>query len=136
MNVEFIDTDVLIYAHDASSGAKQHAAIDLVARLARNGQGALSAQVLTEFFWIATRKIKMPSEEALSVIEDLGEWAFHSPSHSDIVQAIRLQRRHKLSWWDALVLTSALELGCKTLWTEDFNNGQKFGSLTVRNPFA
>jgi predicted nucleic acid-binding protein len=58
-----------------------------------------------------------------------------SPDHADVIQAIELLRRYKISWWDAQVIDSANELGCAVLWTEDLNHGQRYGGVTVRNPF-
>jgi predicted nucleic acid-binding protein len=136
MNVEFVDTNVVIYAHGGSAaGAKHEAAAKLMERLWVSQTGALSVQVLSEFFSAATAKFRMPVKEAEEVIRLLGHWRIHRPGHGDIIRAITLQQRHKLSWWDALILNSAIELGATTLWTEDFNDGQKFGALTVRNPF-
>ena len=133
--VEFIDTNLLVYAQDQTAGERHRKAVDLIAHLATNGHGAISTQVLIEFYSVATRKLKMLSEEVEEVIRDLSSWKFHRPGLADVVNAIHLQRRHKLAWWDAMILNSALELNAQTLWTEDFNDGQKFGSLTVRNPF-
>jgi predicted nucleic acid-binding protein len=59
----------------------------------------------------------------------------HRPDHADLIRASQLHRRYKISWWDALMVNSALELGCGILWTEDLRHGQRIGSLTVRNPF-
>jgi predicted nucleic acid-binding protein len=135
MSVEFIDTNVLVYAHEGGAGAKHDRAVDLLARLFEDASGALSIQVLSEFYSIATRKLAMKSEEAEEVISDLGTWIVHRPGHADLLKASRLHRRHKISWWDALVLNSAIELGCSVLWTEDLADGQRFGSVIVRNPF-
>jgi predicted nucleic acid-binding protein len=77
----------------------------------------------------------MKSEEAEEAITDLSSWSIHRPGHADILKAIRLLRRYKTSWWDALVINSAIELGCSVLWSEDLNDGQRFGTLTVRSPF-
>lgn len=77
----------------------------------------------------------MKSEEAEEVISDLGAWIVHRPGHADLLKASRLHRRYKISWWDALVLNSAIELGCSVLWTEDLADGQRYGSVIVRNPF-
>lgn len=135
MSVEFIDTNILVYAHDASAGAKHSAAVSLLERLFEEGSGAISVQVLTEFYAVATRKLCMSSEEAEAVLEDLGGWTMHRPEHADLIRAAQLHRRHRLSWWDALLLNSAVELGCKVLWSEDFTDGQRYGKTTVRNPF-
>ena len=94
MNVEFIDTNILIYAQDSGMGAKQRLAVDLVERLARQKNGALSTQVLAEFYNIATRKLRMSGDEAEETVRDLAGWKIHRPTHSDMVTAIGLQRRN------------------------------------------
>jgi predicted nucleic acid-binding protein len=135
MSVEFVDTNLLVYAHDGGAGAKHAQAVALLARLFEEGTGALSIQVLAEFYAAATRKLGMTSAEAEAVIRDLGGWIIHRPAHADLLKAAQLARRHRLGWWDALILTSAIELGCAVLWTEDFSDGRRFGPVTVRNPF-
>jgi predicted nucleic acid-binding protein len=136
MTAEFIDTNILIYAEDRGMGTKHQIAVDLVARLARQDIGALSTQVLAEYYNAATKKLRMSSEEAEETIRDLSCWKIHRPSHADIVNAIALQRRYRLSWWDAMILNSAIESGAGILWSEDLSNGQEFGSLVIRNPFG
>jgi len=59
----------------------------------------------------------------------------HRPGHADLIRASRLYRRHKLAWWDAMVINSAIELGCGTMWSEDLGHGQRYSTVTVRNPF-
>ena len=132
MSVEFVDTNILIYAHDRKAGPKHRKSVDLVARLTNDDSGALSLQVLMEFYAAATRKLPMTSEKAEEVIRDFGAWTVHCPAHADLVRAVRL---HKTSWWDALIVNSATELGCSILWSEDLANGQRYGAVTVRNPF-
>jgi predicted nucleic acid-binding protein len=136
MSVEFVDTNILIYAHERGAGEKYRKSVELLTRLFDSGAGALSIQVLSEFYAVATRKLGVPSEEAEQIVADLGGWVVHSPAHADVLRACRLQRQHKLSWWDALVIQSAIETGSSVLWSEDLNSGQKFGSLTICNPFA
>ena len=135
MSAEFIDTNILIYAEDSGMGAKHQIAVDLLARLARLEIGALSTQVLAEYYSAATKKLHMTSEEAEETIRDLSCWKIHRPSHADIVNAIGLQRRYRLSWWDAMIVNSAIESGAEILWSEDLANAQEFGTLVVRNPF-
>jgi predicted nucleic acid-binding protein len=98
--------------------------------------GALSVQVLTEFYSAATRKLGMKSQEAEEVIADLRAWTIHRPGHADVLRSAQLQRRYKIAWWDALVVNSALELGCSVLWSERLAGRRRYGSLTVRNPFT
>jgi predicted nucleic acid-binding protein len=135
MSAEFIDTNVLVYAHDGGAGAKHTQAVELLARLFDEDGGALSIQVLSEFYSVATRKLGIRSDEAEEVIRDLGALNIHRPRHADLLKAAQLHRRHKISWWDALILQSANELGCTVLWTEDLADGRRYGAVTVRNPF-
>ena len=76
------------------------------------------------------------SEEAEETIRDLSFWKIHRPSHADIVNSIGLQRRCGPSWWDAIIVNSAIESGSGILWSEDLNHGQEFGSVMIRNPFV
>ena len=136
MSVEFVDTNILIYAHDRKAGSKHDKAVELVARLTDDDSGALSLQVLIEFYAAATGKLPMKSETAEEVIADFGAWTVHCPVHADLVRAARLHRRYKVSWWDALIVNSAIALGCSVLWTEDLSNGQLYGTVRARNPFV
>ena len=132
---EFVDTNILLYAYDAGAILKQNISIELLERLSRDGVGALSVQVLVEFYSNATRKFRMSSSSVEEAIEDFSAWRVHRPDYSSVIDAIHLQRGNKLSWLDAMILNSALESGCSVLWTEDFNDGQRFGDLVIRNPY-
>lgn len=136
MNVEFVDTNVFIYAHDGGAGEKHRRSVELLARLFEEGSGALSIQVLAEFYAAATRKLGMRSQQAEEAIMDLAGWTIHRTEHADLLRAARLHRRYRIAWWDALVINSALGLGCRVLWTEDLADGQRYGAVTVRNPFV
>jgi predicted nucleic acid-binding protein len=135
MSVEFIDTNVLVYAHDGGAGRRHDRSVDLLHRLFEEANGSLSVQVLSEFYSVATKKLSMKSEEAEEAISDLSGWIIHRPGHADVLRAIRLLRRYKISWWDAMVINSAIELGCSILWSEDLAEGQRYGTVTVRSPF-
>ncbi len=78
----------------------------------------------------------MNSQVAEEIVSDLHVWPLHRPTHADIITAIQLHHRYAISWWDALIVNSATELGCRILWSEDLSHGQQYGSVTVRNPFA
>lgn len=135
MNAEFVDTNILIYAHDGSAGAKHQKSVALLERLLEQGNAATSIQVLTEFYAAATRKLKMKAEDAEEVLRDMQSWNLHRLSVADLIAASRLHQRYKVSFWDALILNSALELGCEVVWTEDLSDGQRYGDVIARTPF-
>lgn len=137
-NPEFVDTNVLIYAHDRSAGMKHDRARSLLQELWDSRAGCLSIQVLQEFYVNITRKVALPlsPETAAEIITDLSAWQIHRPDVSDILEAIRLQTRLQLSFWDAMIIASANKLGCHTVWSEDLNAGQTYGDAVVQNPFA
>jgi predicted nucleic acid-binding protein len=135
--LQFVDTNVLIYAHDVSAGQKRVRARELLREFWQSGEGCLSIQVLQEFYVNVTRKVARPLESHLAaqIIADLAVWTLHSPGVEDVLDAIRLQDRHSISFWDAMILTSAIQLGCQTIWSEDLNPGQIYGPVTVLSPF-
>jgi predicted nucleic acid-binding protein len=134
---EFVDTNVLIYAFDASAGAKQASARQLLERLWDTGTGCLSVQVLQEFFVTTTRKVAhpLPVDEATERVREFATWKVFAPTANDVLAAIALQKQAQLSFWDAMMVQAAAELGCDVLWTEDMNNGQLLRGVRVRNPF-
>ena len=135
MNAEFVDRNIFIYAHDGGAGVKHQKSVALLERLFEEGNGALSLQVLAEFYAAATRKLNMSTEEVEEVLRDLEGWALHRPAFADLLSASRLHRRHGVSWWGAQILNSAIELGCSIVWSEELDRGQKYGRLIVRNPY-
>lgn len=134
----FVDTNILVYAHDRSAGQKHDRARSALNTLWTSGGGCLSIQVLQEFYVDITRKVPRPLDprQAAEVIADLANWNMHSPTAQDMLDAIRLQQRFDVSFWDAMILTSAQVLGCPVVWSEDMNDGQRFGDLQVRNPLT
>lgn len=134
--LEFVDTNILLYAYDHSEPLKQAKAQTLLEALWQRREGCLSVQVLQEFYVNATRKLSkcLASTIARQVIDDYAQWIVHVPTTSDVLAAIDLHQAHQVSFWDAMVLKSALELGCSIVWSEDLNPGQRFEALEVRNP--
>lgn len=132
----FVDTNILIYAHDRSAGEKHHRSKALLRSLWDDGNGCLSMQVLQEFYVNITRKVPRPlrSDSAAEIVSDLATWELHCPTAADLRDAIRLEQRHSLSFWDAMILTSARALGCAVAWSEDLNPGQVYGDVRVVNP--
>jgi len=136
-SLQFVDTNILIYAHDLSSGEKHTHARKLIQELWQSGEGCLSIQVLQEFYVNVTQKVPKPlaPEAAAQIIADLSVWQVHRPGVEDVLDAIRLQGRYQISFWDAMIIASAAQLGCHSLWSEDLNPGQVYDQVTVLSPF-
>lgn len=133
----FVDTNVLVYAHDTSAGAKHIAAKALVIELWQQMNGCLSVQVLQEFHVVVTRKIKLPLPllTAYQQIENLSVWRVYGPSALDVLSAIKIQERYQISYWDAMIVWCAVQLKCKEILSEDLNPGQIYEGIPVINPF-
>jgi predicted nucleic acid-binding protein len=136
-NRRFVDTNILLYAHDDSAGAKQVQARTLVEQLWEARNGCLSVQVLQEFFVNVTRKIAKPldAETAKEIIADYALWYLHVPAADDVLAAIGIHQRTGISFWDAMIVRSAAEIGCAVLLSEDLNAGQEYSGVRVENPF-
>jgi len=135
---EFVDANILVYAFDASSGAKHAVAQQLLERLWDSGGGCLSVQILREFFVTVTRKVAkpLPVDEAADRIREFATWLVFTPTPNDVLAAIELHQQAQLNFWDAMVVEAAAELGCEILWTEHLNDGQLLRAVQVRNPFS
>ena len=136
--MEFVDTNVLLCAYDGSAGVRHARARQLVGRLGRDRVGAISVQVLAEFYVNAVTKIATPltPDAARRRLRALGRWPAHSPAPLDVVAASVISEDHQLSFWDAMIIRSASELGCTRVWTEDLNDGQMIAGVRIANPFA
>jgi len=133
----FIDTNILVYAHDTSAGIKNTIAKNLIMELWEKKTGCLSIQVMQEFYVTVTQKVPTPMDNttAIEIIRDLQYWNVHEPQVDDVINAIDIQLRYHLSFWDAMILQSALQLGCNLLWSEVLNPGQIYESVKLINPF-
>jgi len=134
---QFVDTSVLIYAYDVSAGSKHRRAKELLASLWADESGCLSIQVLQEFYVVVTRRIANPisSQIASRIVEDLSTWRVHTPQVHDVLHAIDLHQRYQLSFWDAMIINSALVNNCAVIWSEDLNHLQLYQQVQVQNPF-
>jgi predicted nucleic acid-binding protein len=132
----FIDTNILVYAYDRSAGDKRQRARARLDQLWSDMNGCLSLQVLQEFYVAVTQKVPNPltPEEAADIVRDYAFWQLHEPVAEDLLGAIDVQQRHKISFWDAMILWSAQQLGCSTLWSEDLSDGQEYDGVRVVNP--
>ena len=133
----FIDTNILVYAHDATAGFKHKVSKKIIEETWDNKTGCISIQVLQEFYVTVTQKVPRPMEKstALEIIQGLQYWKIHEPKTDDVYRAIEIQQRYKTSFWDAMILQSARFLECKEIWTEDLNPGQLYNNVLIVNPF-
>ncbi|MCP2165621.1 PIN domain-containing protein [Goodfellowiella coeruleoviolacea] len=133
----FVDTNILVYAEDKTNQAHHQTAKALLRELWDTGTGALSTQVLQEFYAVVTRKLRppLPRAEARRLVADYSEWCVVDTDALLIISASRLEEDHTLAFWDALVVEAALRAGATELLSEDLQHGRRFGPLVVRNPF-
>ena len=133
----FVDTNVLVYAHDRGAGEKHARARELVTRLWRERTGVVSTQVLQELYVNVRRKASAPvsAPEARALLEDYLAWPLVVNDGATLLQALSIEEQFGLSFWDALIVASAQEAGAEVLWSEDLNEGQAYGPVVVRNPF-
>jgi predicted nucleic acid-binding protein len=131
----FFDTNVLIYADDKATPAKQRRALDLVAEHRRARTGVVSLQVLQEYFVTVTRKLHVDAHIARRKVELVAEFDVASLDVTDILAAIDLHRLHSFSFWDALVLRAAKQTGCSVLLSEDMQNAREIDGVQIVNPF-
>ncbi len=134
-----VDTNVLIYAHDRSERSKQRWAIDVLDRIAAAGNGALSAQVLSEFYNTATRKLSPPLtlEQAEAQIGHfVSVWTVFDVTPKVVLEAVRGVREHSLSFWDAQIWAAARLNHVPVVLSEDFNPGAVIEGVQFVNPFA
>lgn len=133
----FVDSNVLVYAHDTGAGERHVVARDLVLRLWRDRAGVISTQVLQETYVNLRRKAARPLgvAEARDLIADYLAWDVVVNDGASVIEAVRLEERHGISFRDALIVAAAVAGGVGVLLSEDLNHGQRYGGVTVRNPF-
>ena len=132
----FIDSNVLAYAQDAGSPAKQRASREVISALAGSGDGVISTQVLQEFYVTATRKLGVPPLVAKGVLKTLAVFEIVQVSPMLIQEAVDCSILNQLSFWDSLILAAAAAAGCSTVYSDDLNPGQSILGVTVKNPLA
>jgi predicted nucleic acid-binding protein len=133
----FVDSNVLAYARDASEREKQPRAIEWMEHLWRSKAGRVSVQVLQEFYVTVTRKLKpgLAPEAARADVRELMAWHPTTLDARILEGAFEAEDRHRLSFWDALIVSAARAGACDYLLTEDLQDGQSFDGLVVIDPF-
>jgi len=133
----FVDTNVLIYAHDVDAGPKHDRAASIVAGLWERENGVISVQVLQEFYVNVTRKIARPLTPAVArgILRNYLAWRVETNEPSTVLLASEIGERHRLSFWDALIVASAARSGADRILSEDLNHGQVVEGIRIENPF-
>lgn len=133
----FVDTNVILYAHDQREPEKSAIARVILADLWRTREGQLSTQVLQELCVNLTRKLRVvvPRLQARAVVERYGRWGVHVLTTGDILEAADLQERHTLSFWDSLIVVAAARSGSERILSEDLQHGRTIAGVRIENPF-
>jgi predicted nucleic acid-binding protein len=136
-DVVFVDTNVLVYARDLTEPSKQPIAAEWMQRLWQERRGRLSVQVLQEYYVTVTRKLKpgLTDDAARADIRYLQAWDPVVTDAALLEAAWALETKHRLSFWDAMIVAAAQRVNARYLLSEDMQDGQAFGEMTILNPF-
>ncbi len=118
----FLDTNCLVYANDTSSPEKREKARTLIRTLISDGSGCISTQVLERS--IAIHQITLFSSFTVQAVD-----------HATVLEALRLQERYRVSYWDSQIIASASFAQCRLLYSEDMQDEAVYDGITIRNPF-
>ena len=133
----FVDTNIIMYAHDTAAGEKHQHAKALLEELWETRAGVVSTQVLQELAVNLRRKAKRPldAKATRDIVSDYLSWQVVVNGGDSILEALDIEARYQVSFWDALVIQAA-HAGCtEILYSEDLSDGQRYGGVTVKNPF-
>ena len=134
----FLDTNVIVYAHDRSSGKKNTIAMEIMEYLWERKKGVISVQVMQEFYVCVTTKIlkPLPLKVARNILEYLLNWDLIINDEYITIKAINLQEKYRFSFWDSLIVQSAIQSQAYTLLSEDLSDGQIIENVKIVNPFV
>jgi predicted nucleic acid-binding protein len=132
----FIDTNILIYAHDLDAAEKHTISATILKHLWETETGIISAQVLQEFYVNVTRKIPnpLPKTKAREIIQSYLMWHVELNDIKTIFAASEFEERYNLSFWDALIVAAACNAKVEKILTEDLNHGQRIEGVFIENP--
>lgn len=133
----FVDTNVLIYAHDVDAGSKHQIAKAVLGELWSERTGVLSMQVLQEFYVNVTRKIALPlpKDSARLIVQTYTIWCIET-TPTEISSAFRIEDECRIGFWDALIVAAAAKSGATRILSEDLSAGQRISGVLIENPFA
>ena len=134
----FVDTNILVYAHDLDASNKHDKAAEIVSQLWESRNGVLSTQVLQEFYVTLTRKVSstLSKLEARKLVQKYSHWHVVLNSPSIIFQASEIEESYNLSFWDALIVSAAYSQNVPMILAEDLNHGQIIVGILIENPFV
>ena len=132
----FVDTNILIYAHDLDAKEKHLAAKAVLDDLWANRTGVISTQVLQEFYVNVTRKLKKPLAKkiARTIVDTYMIWCVDITT-AEIAAAFRIEDEARIGFWDALICAAAIRSGAQRILSEDLNAGQRITGIRIENPF-
>jgi predicted nucleic acid-binding protein len=135
-DIVFVDTNILIYAHDSDAASKRERAVESLRTLWETGTGRISVQVLQEFYVNATRKLAKPLARSVAreVVVSYGAWIHEATTAGTVLRASDIAEMAQISFWDALILASAEQAGAAQLYSEDLNGGQSIVGIRIINP--
>ena len=137
-DVVFVDTNILVYAHDADAGVKRELAVEKLRQLWQTGTGRVSVQVLQEFYVNVTRKLTttVARSTAREVVSAYGAWVREPTTAETVMRATDIAELAQISFWDALIVAAAEQVGAAQLLSEDLNEGQAIAGIKVINPLV
>ena len=133
----FVDTNILVYAHDLDASVKHDQAAEIVSQLWESRNGVLSTQVLQEFYVTLTRKVSstLSKLEARKLLQKYSNWQVVLNDSAIISQASEIEESYNLSFWDALIISAAYSQNVPMILTEDLTHGQIIEGILIENPF-
>ena len=134
----FVDTNILVYAHDLDASAKHDQAAEIVSQLWDSRNGVLSTQVLEEFYVTLTKRVSSPLSrlEARKLVQKYSHWQVVINDPLIIAQASEIEESYNMSFWDALIVSAAYSQNVPTILTEDLTHGQYIEGVLIINPFV
>jgi predicted nucleic acid-binding protein len=132
----FLDANILVYAHDKDLPVKRRRSREIIEKLAANGSGVISTQVIQEFYVTVTRKLGVQPLAAKAVVGTFSMFEIAQTSPDLIDDAIDCSILNKISFWDALIVAAASATGCTTIYSEDLNAGQVIQGVRIENPLV
>jgi predicted nucleic acid-binding protein len=133
----FLDTNILIYAHDIDAGLKHDVALSIIEKIWEEETGIISTQIIQEFYVNVTRKIPNPITpvQARGIILNYFSWQVEGVEPHTILSASEIEEKYVLSFWDSLIIATASQSEAVKILTEDLNHGQTIEGVLIENPF-